>query len=213
EISQINDNSILIPCAIIDHIDGNIKKCSSTNKLRRLWQLVGTWELDTDTVIQAKIQLENLGITKIANSNDINLKNKALSLIAPTLQILEKHETIDSITIPSFFTIQTIFKFYQINLNNEEADWSSEKCYNFDKQIANLLLKNRKQIESQKLHLEEPKSSLEFYEALPFQLIQFFENMIQTLLERLYNQTNERQQQRQKNYNSKNLNAKKVQKT
>ncbi|CAI2194964.1 1519_t:CDS:2, partial [Funneliformis geosporum] len=134
-------------------------------------------------------------ITKIANSNDINLKNKALSLIAPTLQILEKHETIDSITIPSFFTIQTIFKFYQINLNNEEADWSSEKCYNFDKQIANLLLKNRKQIESQKLHLEEPKSSLEFYEALPFQLIQFFENMIQTLLERLYNQTNERQQQ------------------
>jgi len=37
--------------------------------------------------------------------------------------------------------------------------------------------------------------------------------MIQTLLERLYNQANERQQKRQKNYNSKNLNTKKVQKT
>ncbi|CAI2196140.1 2416_t:CDS:2, partial [Funneliformis geosporum] len=54
EISQINNNSILITCVIIDHIDGNIKKCGSTNKLRRLWQLVWTWELDTDTVIQAK---------------------------------------------------------------------------------------------------------------------------------------------------------------
>ncbi|CAI2161357.1 8978_t:CDS:1, partial [Funneliformis geosporum] len=42
EISQINDNSILIPCAIIDHIDSNIKKCGSTNKLYRLWQLVRT---------------------------------------------------------------------------------------------------------------------------------------------------------------------------
>ena len=58
----------------------------------------------------------------IANSNNINLKSKALSLIAPTLQILEKHETTNSITTPSFFTIQTIFKFYQINLNNEKAD-------------------------------------------------------------------------------------------
>ena len=79
--------------------------------------------------------------------------------------------------------------------------------------MANLLLKTRKQIESQKLHLEEPKTLLEFYEALPFQLVQFFEGMIQTLLERLYNQANERQQKRQKNYNSKNLNTKKVQKT
>ncbi len=79
--------------------------------------------------------------------------------------------------------------------------------------MANLLLKTRKQIESQKLHLEEPKTLLEFYEALPFQLVQFFEGMIQTLLERLYNQANERQQRCQKNYNPKNLNAKKVQKT
>ena len=62
EIPQISNNSILIPCAIIDHIDGDIKKCGSTNKLRGLWQLVGTWELDTDTVIQAKKQLENLGV-------------------------------------------------------------------------------------------------------------------------------------------------------
>jgi len=79
--------------------------------------------------------------------------------------------------------------------------------------MANLLLKTRKQIESQKLHLEEPKTLLEFYEALPFQLVQFFEGMIQTLLERLYNQANETQQRCQKNYNPKNLNAKKVQKT
>ena len=150
---------------------------------------------------------------RIANSNNINLKSKVLSLIAPTLQILEKHETTNSITTPSFFTIQTIFKFYQINLNNEEADWNSEKCYNLDKQMANLLLKTRKQIESQKLHLEKPKTLLKFYEVLSFQLIQFFEGMIQTLLERLYNQANERQQKRQKNYNSKNLNTKKVQKT
>ena len=122
------------------------------------------------------------------------MKSKALSLIILTLQILEeKHETTNTIITLSFFTIQTIFKFYRINLNNKEVDWNSEKCYNLGKQIANLILKIRKQIESQKLYLEKLKSLLEFYEALPFQLIQFFEGMIQTLLKRLYNQANERQ--------------------
>ncbi|CAI2192241.1 5656_t:CDS:1, partial [Funneliformis geosporum] len=60
EISQINNNSIIISCAIIDHIDGNIKKCGLTNKLRRLWQLIGIWKLDINIVIQAKKQLKIL---------------------------------------------------------------------------------------------------------------------------------------------------------
>ena len=61
EISQIVNNN-LNSCALIDYIDGDIKKCNATNKFRGLWQLIGTWQLDTDTVKQAEGQLENLGV-------------------------------------------------------------------------------------------------------------------------------------------------------
>ena len=61
EIIQIESNNLKC-CAVIDCINGNIKKCNLTNKLRGLWQLIGTWQLDTDTVKQAEGQLENLGV-------------------------------------------------------------------------------------------------------------------------------------------------------
>ncbi|RHZ78996.1 hypothetical protein Glove_152g51 [Diversispora epigaea] len=208
EILQIENNN-LKPCAVIDYIDGNIKKCGATNKLRKLWQLVGTWQLDTDTVEQAEGQLENL----VVYSNDINLKNKTLSLITSTLQILKKDQfNFNFQNPPSLFTIQTIFKFYKINLN-EKISWNHKECYDLGKKMANILLREKKQIISQKLQLEEPKSLLEFYKALPFQLIQFFEGLIQTFLEKLNNNANQKQQKRKKeNYYFKNLNKKKIQK-
>ncbi|RHZ69649.1 hypothetical protein Glove_281g65 [Diversispora epigaea] len=65
--------------------------------------------------------------------------------------------------------------------------------FNFQNPPINILLREKKQIISQKLQLEEPKSLLEFYKALPFQLIQFFKGLIQTFLEKLNNNANQKQ--------------------
>ncbi|RHZ77026.1 hypothetical protein Glove_186g165 [Diversispora epigaea] len=61
EIVQIQTSN-LSPCAVLDTIDGNIQKCNSTYKLRGVWQLVGTWQLDHDAVIQTGKELNKLGV-------------------------------------------------------------------------------------------------------------------------------------------------------
>ncbi|RHZ84666.1 hypothetical protein Glove_78g166 [Diversispora epigaea] len=254
EILQIENNN-LKPCAVIDYIDGNIKKCGATNKLRKncsehSWSLVGknlqiacisqrscpalqkfdsiiiqsqsfvnsryicckcyekfgghfyqhpgTGRKFIDCIKEGKhdqditnsLLLFSTWIKQVAYSNDINLKNKTLSLITPTLQIFKKDQfNFNFQNPPSLFTIQTIFKFYKINLN-EKISWNHKECYDLGKKMANILLREKKQIISQKLQLEEPKSLLEFYKALPFQLIQFFEGLIQTFLEKLNNNAN-----------------------
>ncbi|CAG8774548.1 14513_t:CDS:1, partial [Funneliformis caledonium] len=54
-----------------------------------------------DQDISNSLHLFSTWITKIANSDNISLKSKALSLIVPTLQILEeKHEITNTIITP-----------------------------------------------------------------------------------------------------------------
>lgn len=53
--TEIENASTLIhsltPCVILDMIQGKIKHCNSTNKLRPLKQMIGTWEIDVDAVV------------------------------------------------------------------------------------------------------------------------------------------------------------------
>ncbi|POG56640.1 hypothetical protein GLOIN_2v1489307 [Rhizophagus irregularis DAOM 181602=DAOM 197198] len=60
-IEQINHKDLL-NCAIVDVIDGKLQKCNSNIKLRGLWQLIGTWQLDNDAVLQAGKNLDKLGV-------------------------------------------------------------------------------------------------------------------------------------------------------
>ena len=52
----------LSACAIVDIIDGEIKCCEGTEKLRRLWQLVGMWQLDKLMVEGVDGDLDKLGV-------------------------------------------------------------------------------------------------------------------------------------------------------
>jgi len=61
EITQI-PNTNLSKCVIIDVIDGKLQRCNSDVRLRDLWQLVGTWQLDNHAVIQAGKDLDKLGV-------------------------------------------------------------------------------------------------------------------------------------------------------
>lgn len=79
---------------------------------------------------------------------------------------------------------------------NEEINWNYKQCYNYGEQMANALLKKKKQIKLQKLQLEESKSLLEYYQVLLFQLTQFFEGMIWTFFTKLYYQAIEKQKKK-----------------
>ena len=52
----------LSACAIVDIIDGEIKCCEGTEKLRELWQLVGMWQLDKLMVEGVDGDLDKLGV-------------------------------------------------------------------------------------------------------------------------------------------------------
>ena len=55
-------NLNLTPCVIVDTIQGEIKRCGSTADLRRLEQMVGTWEIDANAVEDAKNSYYHLGV-------------------------------------------------------------------------------------------------------------------------------------------------------
>ena len=52
----------LSACAVVDIIDGEIKCCGGTEKLRGLWQLVGMWQLDKSMVEGVSGNLDKLGV-------------------------------------------------------------------------------------------------------------------------------------------------------
>ena len=61
EIAQII-NTNLSKCVIIDVTNGKLQRCNSDVKLRGLWQLIGTWQLDNNAVLQAGKDLDKLGV-------------------------------------------------------------------------------------------------------------------------------------------------------
>ncbi|CAB4381881.1 unnamed protein product [Rhizophagus irregularis] len=61
EIAQIVATN-LSKCVVMDMCDnGNFQRCNSDEKLRGLWQLIGTWQLDNLAVLQAGKDLNKLG--------------------------------------------------------------------------------------------------------------------------------------------------------
>ena len=54
--------SPLTPCVIIDNIQGTIKRCGETYKLRKIRNLYGTWQIDRDAVQQVNNDYLKLGV-------------------------------------------------------------------------------------------------------------------------------------------------------
>ncbi|EXX66497.1 hypothetical protein RirG_123240 [Rhizophagus irregularis DAOM 197198w] len=50
--SNVQSVSSITPCVIIDNIQGTIKRCGETYKLRKIRNLYGTWQIDRDAVQQ-----------------------------------------------------------------------------------------------------------------------------------------------------------------
>src|SRR6266542_3026315 len=61
-IDQLKDNQELSSCVIIDVFEGKIQRCNSTTNLRRLWQMVGMWEIDEEEIRKKHFLIKNLGV-------------------------------------------------------------------------------------------------------------------------------------------------------
>ncbi|GES84163.1 hypothetical protein GLOIN_2v1768551 [Rhizophagus clarus] len=64
-------------CVIVDIKDGKLQRCNSNDKLRGLWQLIGTWQLDNLAVHQASKELNRLGVCYSHFTFDQNQLHKA----------------------------------------------------------------------------------------------------------------------------------------
>ncbi|PKK64008.1 hypothetical protein RhiirC2_854621 [Rhizophagus irregularis] len=61
-ISELQDNETLSPCVIIDIFEGKIQRCNSKTNLRRLWQMIGMWQIDEEEVRAKNFTIEQLGV-------------------------------------------------------------------------------------------------------------------------------------------------------
>ncbi|UZN99315.1 uncharacterized protein OCT59_000593 [Rhizophagus irregularis] len=61
-ITKVPNNENLTLCVIIDMLDGKIQRCNSKKKLRRLWQMIGIWQIDNEEVKAKNFLIENLGV-------------------------------------------------------------------------------------------------------------------------------------------------------
>src|SRR6185369_123267 len=52
----------LTPCVVLEKRNGVVTRCGSTITLRRIWNLIGAWELDNQAVDEVNKQVERLGV-------------------------------------------------------------------------------------------------------------------------------------------------------
>src|SRR5919205_996656 len=62
----------LTSCVLIDKIEGKIQKCKNTESFRTLWQLVGTWQIDSEKILEVGESLETLGVCSYHFNHDQN---------------------------------------------------------------------------------------------------------------------------------------------
>ncbi|GBC17443.2 hypothetical protein GLOIN_2v1768551 [Rhizophagus irregularis DAOM 181602=DAOM 197198] len=61
-ITQLKNKQELSLCVIIDIFKGKIQRCNSTTNLRRLWQMVGMWQIDEEEIKKKHFSIKNLGV-------------------------------------------------------------------------------------------------------------------------------------------------------
>ncbi|CAI2191318.1 3210_t:CDS:2 [Funneliformis geosporum] len=59
-INEDNENETtknLTSCVLIEKVEGKIQKCKNTESFRTLWQLVGTWQIDSEKILEVDCDL------------------------------------------------------------------------------------------------------------------------------------------------------------
>ncbi|RHZ75099.1 hypothetical protein Glove_217g170 [Diversispora epigaea] len=62
EIIEVSEQTELTACVIIDFVDGKIQRCKQKGKLKQLYNLFGTWQVDRDDIKEADSTLSKLGV-------------------------------------------------------------------------------------------------------------------------------------------------------
>ncbi|RHZ84758.1 hypothetical protein Glove_76g5 [Diversispora epigaea] len=166
-------------------------------------------------------------IINLSNSNNELLKNKILKNITIAIeQSLNTtsdesffannnyDNTIPIYKSPSLLFVKVLFKLYNINIEKEtNYNFQEDDYYKIGLQIGLNLIKNRKQILQKKQALEEPQSLEEYCSALPVELYNLLNGIIQILFKKKRQAANQVQKSRTgDNNNFQQINIKKIQK-
>ncbi|RHZ43769.1 hypothetical protein Glove_856g18 [Diversispora epigaea] len=166
-------------------------------------------------------------IINLSNSNNELLKNKILKNITIAIeQSLNTtsdessfannnyDNTIPIYKSPSLLFVKVLFKLYNINIEKEtNYNFQEDDYYKIGLQIGLNLIKNRKQILQKKQALEEPQSLEEYCSALPVELYNLLNGIIQILFKKKRQAANQVQKSRNSdNNNFQQINIKKIQK-
>ncbi|RHZ88408.1 hypothetical protein Glove_23g145 [Diversispora epigaea] len=178
-----------------------------------------------DTVLT--LQLIGKWIINLSNSNNELLKNKILKNITIAIeQSLNTtsdesffannnyDNTIPIYKSPSLLFVKVLFKLYNINIEKEtNYNFQEDDYYKIGLQIGLNLIKNCKQILQKKQALEEPQSLEEYCSALPVELYNLLNGIIQILFKKKRQAANQVQKSRTgDNNNFQQINIKKIQK-
>uniref|UniRef100_U9SXU7 Uncharacterized protein n=1 Tax=Rhizophagus irregularis (strain DAOM 181602 / DAOM 197198 / MUCL 43194) TaxID=747089 RepID=U9SXU7_RHIID len=112
--SNVQSVSSITPCVIIDNIQGTIKRCGETYKLRKIRNLYGTWQIDRDAVQQ--VNNNYLGVCDshfLYDQNQIHNPKDKISKEFTTSDAIIQHrrsEGKDAVTIPGWL-MDEMFKY------------------------------------------------------------------------------------------------------
>ncbi|CAB5180536.1 unnamed protein product [Rhizophagus irregularis] len=134
-IFKLQNDENLSPCIIIDTIDGKIQRCNSQIKLRQLWQMIGTWQIDEEEVKAKNFSIENLGVCYshfLYDQNQLHLsnlkqtKNYTESIIH---RLIGKNIQVPCIGQIKCGALQTYNSFVILTKSSKRARYICMNCY------------------------------------------------------------------------------------
>ncbi|CAB4445369.1 unnamed protein product [Rhizophagus irregularis] len=86
-INKVQNKENLSPCVIIDMYEGKIQRCNSVTKLRRLWQMIGMWQIDEEEVKAKNFAIEHLGVCYSHFIHGANCEEHSYIVIGKNIQV------------------------------------------------------------------------------------------------------------------------------
>ena len=192
--------------------------CNETNNysddVAASLELIGNWILQVahegSPEFQEKILAEITPVLQqLDNKNNLFQKNNPLFSENDASQMNNlSSKTNKILKVPSLFAVKLIFKLYNIDLNKI----NSKNSQLYGNKLAKFLIENRQKLHNNKLLLENPQSLDEYQSAIPAELYNLFGGMVSKLLLNRCQIANKIAKSRKKEYISKEVNQKKVQK-
>ncbi|RHZ51571.1 hypothetical protein Glove_476g74 [Diversispora epigaea] len=202
DIAKLADEDFLDPryicCKCFEINGGHIHQKSGSGKPKFNCKTTGLHDEDNNKIL---ITIANW-LLHVVENNDNDKKeivikhilNSTLDCLQEFLLKKNKNENTNENTnknnkkLPSLFIFQILLKINKIpntySIDSIQPDISNEKWSEIGKILANKIWKSRKEINQNKIEIQNPTSLENYYSAFPIFLTNFFESLIKEIFEK-----------------------------